>query len=67
MTLSPIDRQAIIDYRLEKGLKTLAEAKYVANGNFWSLTAWDEADIVPIFSKAESLIYRLADLVKKPE
>lgn len=134
MTLSPTDRQAIIDYRLEKGLKTLAEAKYVAKGEFWSLTAnrlyyatfyvcealliknhieatthagvsrminlhyvstgilsvedghllrnlfrmrqtgdyddltdWDEADIVPIFAKAESLIHRLADLVKKPE
>lgn len=39
MTLSPTDRQAIIDYRLEKGLQTLAEANYVAAGNFWSLAA----------------------------
>ena len=39
MTLSPLDRQAIVDYRVEKSRAPLREAEYVMAGKFWSLTA----------------------------
>ena len=39
MTLSSLDRQAIIDYRIEKSRNTLKEAEYVMAGEFWSLAA----------------------------
>lgn len=39
MTLSSLDRQAIIDYRIEKSRNTLKEAEYVIAGEFWSLAA----------------------------
>ncbi|MDE6685367.1 MAG: HEPN domain-containing protein [Duncaniella sp.] len=39
MTLSPEDRQAVIDYRIERSLAAFKEAQYVAKGYFWNLTA----------------------------
>ena len=39
MTLSPEDRQAIIDYRIERSYTAFQEAKYVALGGYWNLTA----------------------------
>lgn len=39
MTLSTEDRFAIIDYRLERAHKALAEAQFVADGGFWNLAA----------------------------
>lgn len=39
MSLSTEDRQAIIEYRIERALETFLEAKYVAAGNFWNLAA----------------------------
>ena len=39
MTLSDSERLAIINYRIEKAHNTLVEAKYVAQGGFWSLVA----------------------------
>lgn len=39
MTLSPEDRQAIIDYRIERSDTAFKEAQYVALGGYWNLTA----------------------------
>lgn len=39
MTLTPEDRQVIIDYRIEHAHKTIEEAEYVAKGGFWNLAA----------------------------
>lgn len=39
MTLSSEDRNAIIDYRIERAHQALKEAKYVAKGKFWNLAA----------------------------
>ena len=39
MTLSPSDRQSIIDYRLERAFDTFEELKYVIKGQFWNLAA----------------------------
>lgn len=39
MTLSSEDRQAIIDYRIERSYSAFKEAEYVAKGHFWNLTA----------------------------
>lgn len=39
MTLSPEDRQAIIDYRIERSNTAFREAQYVALGGYWNLTA----------------------------
>ena len=33
------DRQAIIDYRIERSYQSLKEAKYVGEGEFWNLAA----------------------------
>lgn len=39
MTLTPEDRNAIIDYRIEGAYNTLKELEYVAKGKFWNLSA----------------------------
>lgn len=39
MTLLPVDRQEIINYRVERAYQTFEEAEYVAKGKFWNLTA----------------------------
>ena len=39
MTLSSEDRQAVIDYRIERSYAAFNEAQYVAQGRFWNLTA----------------------------
>lgn len=39
MTLTPEDRQAVIDYRIERSQMAFKEAQYVAYGKFWNLTA----------------------------
>ena len=39
MTLSPDDRKAIIEYRIEKAYKTIEEAEFVIKGKFWNLAA----------------------------
>ena len=39
MTLSPEDRKAIIEYRIDRAHQAMEEAKYVANGKFWNLAA----------------------------
>lgn len=39
MTLSSEDRQAVIDYRIERSCAAFKEAQYVAQGCFWNLTA----------------------------
>lgn len=39
MTLTPDDRTAIIEYRIERSHKALEEAEYVARGGFWNLAA----------------------------
>ncbi len=39
MTLTPDEREAIVKYRIEKALSTMAEAEAVANLGFWSLSA----------------------------
>lgn len=37
MTLSPQEKQSIIDYRIEKAKSTLEEAKIVMQSNLWNL------------------------------
>ncbi len=39
MTLSPLERKAIVTYRIEKSRSTLEEVKAVANLGYWSLAA----------------------------
>lgn len=39
MTLSTTERQAIIDYRIERAMATYSEAEYVIEGKFWNLAA----------------------------
>lgn len=39
MTLTPDDRKAVIDYRIERAHTSLKEARYVAQGKFWNLAA----------------------------
>lgn len=39
MTLTPEDRAAITEYRIERSHKVFEEAQYVANGGFWNLAA----------------------------
>lgn len=39
MTLTPDERSAIIDYRIERAKSAYDEALYVAKGNYWNLAA----------------------------
>lgn len=39
MPLEPIDRQNIINYRIERSYTTLKEALYNAEGKYWNLVA----------------------------
>ena len=39
MTLSPEERKAIVDYRIERAHLTLKEVEYVVKGKFWNLAA----------------------------
>ncbi len=39
MTLSDEEREAIVSYRIERGLTSFKEAEFVATGNFWNLVA----------------------------
>ena len=39
MTLTPEERKAIVDYRIERAFLTLEEADYNAKGKYWNLTA----------------------------
>lgn len=39
MTLSPDDRQAIIDYRIERSHNTFKEVEFIITGKFWNLAA----------------------------
>lgn len=39
MIQSNDDREAIIDYRIERSLLSYKEAKYVGDGQFWNLAA----------------------------
>lgn len=39
MTLTPNERYAIVQYRIEKAKTTMIEAKAVASQNFWNLAA----------------------------
>ncbi len=39
MTLSPEDRKAIIDYRIERSHSTIKEVEFIITGKFWNLAA----------------------------
>ncbi len=39
MTLTPEDRQAIIDYRIERSHNTIKEVEFIISGKFWNLAA----------------------------
>ena len=39
MTLTPEDRQAIIDYRIERSHATMKEVEFIVTGKFWNLAA----------------------------
>ena len=39
MTLTPEDRQAIIDYRIERSHNTMKEVEFIITGKFWNLAA----------------------------
>lgn len=39
MTLSPEDRKAIIDYRIERSHATIKEVEFIITGKFWNLAA----------------------------
>lgn len=39
MTLSPEDRKAIIDYRIERSHNTIREVEFIVTGKFWNLAA----------------------------
>ena len=39
MTLSPEERKAIVEYRIERSFSTLRELDYVVEGKFWNLAA----------------------------
>lgn len=39
MTLSPEERNAIVEYRVERAYSTLEELDYIVKGQFWNLAA----------------------------
>lgn len=39
MTLTPEDRKAIIQYRIERAFNTIEEAEFVITGKYWNLAA----------------------------
>ena len=37
MTLTGAEREAIVEYRLERAFSAMAEAEYVMKGGYWNL------------------------------
>lgn len=81
MSLTDDEREAIVSFRLQKGMETLKEAKGIVSqesgklysklfelrqtGDYDDLFNLSEADVQPMISSAEKYIDELIDLINK--